>query len=75
MFDHSQVSQTTAETENATDANWSTASEPTRRMPSGENRRSTMRKTATVGTPIVSTHSMPVVHTDVPIVRIEERGR
>ena len=66
MFDQSQVSHTTAETENATEANWSTASEPTRRMPSGEKRRSTTRNTATLGTPIVSTHSMPVVHTDAP---------
>ena len=67
MFAQSHVSHTTAETENATDANWSTPSEPTRRMPSGEKRRSTMRNTATVGTPIVRTHSSPVVQTEAPV--------
>ena len=51
-----------AATENATEANWSMPSDPTRRMPSGEKRRSTMRKTAAVGTPIRSTQSMPLSH-------------
>src|SRR3546814_6605201 len=41
---HSHVSHTRAATENATDANWSIASDPTRRMPSGDSRRSTSRK-------------------------------
>ncbi len=52
-------SQTTAETEKATDANWSIPRDPTRRMPVGESRRSTMRKTAIVGTPIVRIHVSP----------------
>ena len=63
---HSSVSQTTADTENATEANWSIPSEPTRRMPSGEKRRRTIRKTATVGTPIVRIQSSPFVHTEPP---------
>src|SRR5690606_6326256 len=49
----------TAATENATDANWSMPSEPTLRMPSGENLRSTRRKTAAVGTPTGRIHVMP----------------
>ena len=58
-------SQTIAATENATDANWSIPSEPTRRMPVGERRRRTMRKTATVGTPIERIQRMLAVHTEL----------
>ncbi len=35
-------------------------------MPSGEKRRSTIRKTATVGTPIVRIQSSPLVQTEPP---------
>ncbi len=74
MFVHSMPSHTTVETENATDANWSTASEPTRRMPSGEKRRSTMRNTATVGTPIVRIQSMPELQTEPNGMSTDDTG-
>ena len=63
---HRMPSQMMVDTVKVTDANWSMPSEPTRRMPCGDSRRSAIKKTAIVGAPIVSTQSMPPFHTEMP---------
>jgi hypothetical protein len=63
-FVQSQVSHTTDDTENATGRELIDPERATRRMPSGEKRRRTIRNTAIVGMPIVSTHSRPEVQTE-----------
>ena len=43
--------------------------DPTRRIPSGESRRSTIRNTAAVGTPMASAHAPFIVHTVAELSR------